>query len=111
MLRIDFLYWQDCPSHVETWERLQAVLRHEGLQADIHRIEIKTDEEAAQFGFPGSPTLRINGRDIDADGASDQRVGLSCRIYHDASGRVVPLPSEALILKALEKENQEGEDS
>ena len=111
MLRIDFLFWRECPSHTETWERLQTVLRHEGLQAEVHRVEINTDEEAVQQDFPGSPTLRINGRDIDPEGARGQRASLSCRIYHDASGRVVPLPSEALIRKAIKNKIQKGEDS
>lgn len=108
MVKIDFLLWKECPSHPIAWERLQAALNRLGLQAELRRIEINTDKKAEQYTFPGSPTIRINGRDIDPEGARDQRVGLSCRIYHDATGRITPVPPEELIRKALKKETKQG---
>lgn len=108
MLKIDFLFWKECPSHPTAWERLNQALAQLGLQAEIRRIEVKTDEEAAALCFPGSPTIRINGRDIDPEGARQPRAGLSCRIYHDAGGRVIPVPPAELIQKALEKEIKKG---
>jgi type II secretory pathway component PulJ len=107
-VKIDFLFWQECPSYPKAWERLQAVLNRLGLQAELHRVEIYTDKDAVQHAFPGSPTIRINGRDIDPEGAREQRVGLSCRIYHDATGRITPVPPEELIQRALKNENNYG---
>ncbi len=108
MLRIDFLFWKECPSHPKAWERLKEVLSRMKLSAEIRRIEVKTEEEATRENFPGSPTIRINGRDIDPEGARQQRAGLSCRIYHDTGGRVIPVPPAELIQKALEKESKKG---
>jgi hypothetical protein len=108
VISIDFLYWKECPSHPKAWERLHAVLNRLGLQAEFHRMEVHTDKDAEQYAFPGSPTIRINGRDIDPEGARDQRVGLSCRIYHDATGRTTPVPPEELIQRALKKETKQG---
>lgn len=104
MLTIEFLFWKDCPSHPKAWERLHEILGRMGLQADVRRIEVNTDDEAARLRFPGSPTIRINGRDIDPDGAREERFGLSCRIYRDATGRGIPVPTEERIQGALEKE-------
>ena len=84
------------------------LLNQLGIEAETHRIEINTHKAAAQHAFPGSPTIRVNGRDIDPDGARDQRIGLSCRLYHDAKGRVTPIPPEALIQQALKRETQPG---
>ena len=101
-LKIEFLYWEDCPSHGMAWERLQAILKEKNLKPQVARIQIKTDEDARQWSFCGSPTIRINGRDIDPQGAQAQRIGLNCRIYHIPDGRVVPLPSEEMIRKAID---------
>ena len=108
MLKIDFLFWKECPSHPKAWERLKEALDQMGLAAVIQRIEVKTDEDAAAQCFPGSPTIRVNGTDIDPEGACKQPVSLSCRIYHAAGGRVTPLPPVELIQKALEKESKKG---
>ena len=102
-IRIEFFYWEDCPSHGHAWDRLQAILEEKGLKAEVVRIEIRTDQDARQWDFCGSPTIRINGIDIDPNGAQGQRIGLNCRIYHTPDGRVSPLPSEEMILKAIEQ--------
>jgi hypothetical protein len=101
-IKIEFLFWEACPSHATAWERLQTILKEKSLNAPVTRIEIKTEEDAKQWNFCGSPTIRINGMDIDPKGAEGQRVGLNCRIYHTSDGRVTPAPSEEMIRKAIE---------
>jgi hypothetical protein len=106
-MKIDFLYWEECPSHPDALGRLKKLLKACGIRAEIRMVEVNTDEDARRLSFPGSPTIRINGCDIDPAGAREQRVGLACRIYHDATGKVGPLPSEAMIREALETERKE----
>lgn len=95
------MYWEDCPSHPEAMRRLEGLLRSMNIEAEVRRVAVNTDLEAARCAFPGSPTIRVNGTDIDPEGASEQRVGLSCRIYHDRDGRVTPIPPGHLIRSAL----------
>ena len=101
-IKIEFLYWEDCPSHGTAWDRLQAILKEKGLQAQASRVQIQTEEDARKWNFCGSPTLRINGVDIDPKGVQVQPIGLNCRIYHTPEGRVTPLPSEEMIREALD---------
>ncbi len=103
MMKIEFLFWEDCPSYPNALERLKGILDQMEIRAELDRIEVNTDEEAVRLVFPGSPTIRINGRDIDPEGAREQRVGLSCRIYHDSSGQVTSVPPEEMIRAAVEK--------
>jgi hypothetical protein len=75
-----------CPS----WERALQILRAEmtavGLDpGTIEMSEIETDVEAERRGFPGSPTIRINGRDIQPLGSAESH-GLTCRVYHLRAG-------------------------
>jgi hypothetical protein len=61
---------------------------------------VTSDEEAVRLDFPGSPTIRIDGRDIDPKGARS-RPALNCRIYWTPDGRVSPIPSREQLEEAL----------
>ena len=97
---IELLYWEGCPSHPEAKALLEQVLAELGRNDQIVMTEVKSDEEAERLRFPGSPTIRVDGRDIDAMGAGG-RPSLTCRIYHLANGRVSPVPSREQMEAAL----------
>ena len=99
-MTVEFLYWEGCPSHPEARELLEEVLRAQGAAAEVRVLEVKSREEAAELGFPGSPTIRIDGRDVDPAGA-DQPPSLTCRIYYLPDGRVSPIPSREQLEEAL----------
>ena len=67
--------------------------------------EIETEEDARRHGFPGSPTIRVRGRDIQPPGP-DQPIGLTCRVYRQRDGRVSPLPDPEDIREALKEVNR-----
>ena len=100
-VKIEFFFWEDCPSHPKAWDLLQEVLAEEGVQADVERIEVVTDEEAARWSFPGSPTIRVDGVDVDAMGADQMGTALTCRVYVLEDGRFSPVPSKEMIRRAL----------
>ncbi len=102
-ITIDFLFWRECPSHPEALERLKRALNRSGIKADVSRIEIRSEEEAVRHRFVGSPTIRMNGRDMDSEAVSGQPFRLTCRIFYDSTGRVVPIPSEESIQRALQE--------
>jgi len=98
---VELLWWAECPS----WERALATLREEmkaaGLDEDsLAVIELETEEDARSHGFPGSPTIRVGGRDIQPPGP-DQPIGLTCRVYRQRDGRISPLPDPEDIRDAL----------
>jgi hypothetical protein len=85
-VKIDFLYWRGCPSHPEARELLSEVMGARGIEADVVEREVFSEEEARELAFPGSPTIRVDGRDVDPEGASG-RPALNSRIYHQPHGR------------------------
>jgi hypothetical protein len=99
-VEIDFLYYEDCPSHDDALERLKSVLDQEGIKADIKVTKVETEAQAEELEFPGSPTIRIEGRDIDPPPAG-ANFGLTCRAFRLENGRISPLPSERMIRGAL----------
>ena len=109
LLQIRFLYSESCPSHDEALNRLRKVLDEEGVDAGIEVIEIETFEEAIQHQYPGSPTILINGDDIDP--IRNPTYAPACRAYHLEDGRISPLPSLSMIRRAVRaaKENLKSE--
>ena len=96
-MKVELLYWDGCPSYPEARALLEDVVRE---RAPIEVREVASQEEAESLGFPGSPTIRVDGRDVDAHGATG-RPSLSCRIYHLPDGRVSPVPSRESLEAAL----------
>lgn len=71
-----------------------------GLDPDSIVVrEIETDAEAERESFPGSPTIRIDGEDVQPPG--DNPIGLSCRVYRLRDGRTSPLPDREDVEEAL----------
>jgi hypothetical protein len=99
-VRIDFLFWRECPSHPEARALLRQVIEERGVEAEVVEREVLTQDEAQELAFPGSPTIRVDGRDVDPDGAG-ARPSLTCRIYRLPDGRVSPVPSREQLEEAL----------
>lgn len=99
-MEVELLYWAGCPSYPEAQELLDDVLRSKGVEATVALREVRTQEEAEALAFPGSPTVRVDGVDVDEPGAGG-RPALSCRIYHLPDGRVSPVPSRETLEAAL----------
>jgi hypothetical protein len=60
-----------------------------------------TDEDAERLRFPGSPTIRVDGVDVDPVGATQMGTALTCRVYRREDGRFSPVPSKEMIRRAL----------
>jgi len=103
MLRVTFQYIDDCPSHEQALARLRKVLNEEAVNAEIDIIKVESDEQAEQLRFVGSPTILLNGDDIDPQ--VNNRYGLACRAYKLEDGRISPLPSEEMIRRAIRRES------
>lgn len=99
-MNIEFLYFEDCPSHDQALARLQEVMQEEAISAPITITQIETEAQAIERQFIGSPTILINGKDIVAPVAGAS-VGLACRVYRLEDGRFSPLPSRLMIRQAL----------
>ena len=98
-MRVSFLYYEECPSYDLALERLRVVMAEEGVADDVEVVKVETEEQARELGFVGSPTIRVDGQDIDPPG--DSRYALTCRAYRLEDDRISPLPSKDMIRRAL----------
>jgi hypothetical protein len=90
--RVELLWWAGCPSTEGARAMLEAALEEAGLDpATVELREVVTDAQAAAEGFIGSPTIRIDGRDLTPPDP-DEPTGLNCRVYRLRDGRFSPTP-------------------
>jgi hypothetical protein len=99
-MRIEVLYVLGCPNFQPALERITKVLASEALRADIEKVPVNSDAEAKALNFPGSPTIRINGNDVESDKATAP--ALACRLYANSGG----VPSEEILRMALVRASQ-----
>jgi len=94
-MKIEVLYVPGCRNYEPALERLRKVLASQSVRDRVVTLPVSTEAEATALRFPGSPTIRINGEDIEPSQASVP--GLACRLYTDQRG----LPSEAALRAAI----------
>jgi hypothetical protein len=94
-MKIEVLYFAGCPNYLPAVDRLRAVLAGEGLPVELIEIEVKDASAAKALKFLGSPTIRVNGLDIEAGLRHVSEAGFACRYYPDR------LPSEEMIRAAI----------
>lgn len=99
-MKVEVLYFLGCPNHGPAVERVRAVLTDEGVSADIEQIEVRDAATAESVGFLGSPSIRINGTDLEVSAAGTGSVGMSCRTYVYGSERA-GLPTVEVIRRAV----------
>lgn len=99
-MEITIRHTQDCPNVERAEHNVHEALRTTGRQARIRRELVSSADDAAKLGFPGSPTILIDGVDPFATpGASS---GLACRLYQTPEGPG-GAPSVVQLTDALER--------
>ena len=106
--RIEVLHVDDCPNHDELLPRLRRLLADHDIDADLVATHVVSDDDARRSRFLGSPTVRVNGRDVDPSAADRTDYGLQCRLYRAPDGTVSGAPTDAMLLDALIDTSPEG---
>ncbi len=102
-MKIQFLYFSDCPNYKLAWENLMEAIAEAKIEHyHIEEIEIKTEEDAIKYKFPGSPTIRVNGIDVDPNYVDRGNYGLMCRVYR-INEKFYGAPPKEVIREALEE--------
>jgi len=97
-VKVELLYFDGCPGYQALLPRLRELVGDAGGELELRSVE--TLDSAVAERFLGSPTVRVDGRDIDPTAATRDDFGLKCRLY-PVDGRLSPSPPEAWIREAL----------
>ena len=100
-MMVEVLYFDACPAYETAETTLREVLADEGIEAEVMLVTVNTDEEARKLRFPGSPTIRVDERDLfPAPAREDWR--LSCRVYATPEG-LKGSPTAEMLREALQR--------
>ena len=106
-MKIKLYYFDDCPSYEKALENLKEALRSEGLAQEVEMVPVASEADAHAKRLIGSPTIRIDGIDIEGPEAEKKGYGYGCRIYSE-NGRTSGWPSVEIIRDALQKTRKPG---
>ena len=105
-MKVEVLYVAECPSHPAAVKLVREVLAAEGVAAEVHEVLVRDEGMAGELRFCGSPTIRINGRDVAGESRKAQSFALSCRLY--PGSKQVGLPPSEMIHRAVLEARQGG---
>lgn len=96
-MKIEVLYLEGCPNHPPTIDLVQRVVSEHGIEAAVEAVEVRDAEDAERLRFLGSPTIRVDGKDIEPAARVRTDYSFCCRVY-GGSGT----PPRELVEDALE---------
>jgi hypothetical protein len=99
-VKIELLWFQDCPSHEAAETMLRDAMSEAGVDQPIIRVEVPNEATGIAVCFPGSPTIRIDGLDVEPGWQPCDDCTPRCRVYQTSEG-LSPLPERAWILDRL----------
>ena len=75
-VEVEVLHTVACPAWRATASRIRALAQREGIAVDLADTTIDTLDEAAERRFLGSPTVRVDGRDVQLEAEPLEDFGL-----------------------------------
>lgn len=100
-MKIEVLYVADCPSHAAAVKLVRDVLLAQGVVAEVREVLVTSRKMAHELQFPGSPTIRVNGRDVMGKPPEGQPFALGCRLYFGSHPLGLP-PARMVRLAVME---------
>jgi hypothetical protein len=101
-MKIEILYFDGCPNHQPAIELVRQVLREVGGSAEVVEVNVPDAATAEAARFIGSPTIRVDGLDVEPAARNAREYALTCRTYI-ADGRIEGLPTRQLIYQGMKR--------
>ena len=99
-MKIELLYFDDCPSWETGLENIEAALQEEGLSVSVEMVKVMDDDDAERLKFLGSPSFRVDGVELWPE--EREIYSLSCRVYPTTEG-VKGFPTVAILREQLKQ--------
>jgi Polyketide cyclase / dehydrase and lipid transport len=106
---VEILYFEGCPNHEAARTVVERVSGQLGIEPELRLVEVPSEEAAQRLHFLGSPTIRVEGEDVDPHASERRDYARSCRVYQTESG-LAGQPDERWVRAALQRAASEAED-
>ena len=100
MKSVEILFFESCPNAEIAVSRARQAIASAAPTVEVHLVRIDGEADAVARRFLGSPTIRVDGRDVERASESRDDFGLQCRVY-SVNGRLEGAPPVAWIEAAL----------
>jgi hypothetical protein len=97
---IEVLYVRDCPNYAGALALVERVCAELGIDAELRSSLIGDQAAAQRTRFPGSPTIRVDGRDVEPGSEPPSEITVACRLYR-LEHRLAGQPAEQWVRDAL----------
>lgn len=108
-MRIELLYFDGCPNHEALLPRLREIVADSGISAEVELRRVSDDAVARRERFLGSPTVRVDGHDVEPGAELRTDYGMKCRLYRTAAG-LTGQPDEDSLRAALRRIALQGRE-
>lgn len=83
---VEILFFDGCPNYDGARELVERVAAGLGIEVDVRLVNVETPDDAQRLRFLGSPTIRVNGHDVEPGSDERRDFAQSCRVYRTSSG-------------------------
>ena len=106
-MKIEVFYIDGCPNRQPAVERVNELLQEFRLSGNVLEVAVTDSASAIAARFLGSPTIHVNGIDVEQSSRTSDQFGLMCRTYVDGPQRD-GVPSAELVRRALLEASNQG---
>ena len=100
-MKVELLYFEGCPSYEALLPHLRQLVSA-ARRADVELVCIDDEDDARRQRFLGSPTVRVDGVDVEPGAAGRSDYGLKCRLFATPDG-LRPTPADEWLIAALSR--------
>jgi hypothetical protein len=101
-VKVEVLYFDGCPNHEALLPHLRELPRSSGADADIELVRVEDAEAAERERFLWSPTVRLDGDDVEPRAADRTDFGLKFRLFATPEG-LRGMPADEWVCAALQR--------
>lgn len=101
-MEVEVFYVAGCPNHDALLPHMRELLGSAGVDAEIKLVRVDDTDAAERERFLGSPTVRVDGEDVEPDADRRTDFGLKCRLFATPDG-LSGMPTDEWLLAALER--------
>lgn len=97
---VEVLVLGECRNTSAALDHVRHALATTNVAADVRLVRIESEIDARRNRFLGSPTVRVEGIDVESTAAARDDYGMQCRLY-SVAGHFESAPPVAWIVAAL----------
>ena len=100
-MKIELLVFDGCPNSEPTEKLIRETVSELGADGRIEVVKVVDNDDAVAKRFLGSPSVRVNGKDLEVEEDGTTQYSMRCRIYRTDEGQT-GVPSKELLTKAIQ---------